>query len=53
MKKIKNNKYEKIKCLEECEIEERSNFLYYLYQKIIDGDCTLEQYEIFFNYFKN
>lgn len=53
IKFIKNKKYESINDINECDIKEHSNYLYYIYQKIINGDCTLEQYKIFFNYFKN
>lgn len=53
IKFIKNKKYESINDINECDIKEHSNYLYYIYQKIINGDCTLEQYKIFFNYIED
>lgn len=50
VKKLKNYNFEKYTSYRECTIDELSNYLFYLYYKVITGNGNKKDYKILFDF---
>lgn len=46
----RNSKYERYKSIEDCPIDDRANFLYYLARKMIEGYGETKDFQMWFKF---